>query len=279
MSDTTYNRSQVDVGSGAIPDPVRALGRRHLPVLAGITAIGLAGLAATGCASAGASTADAPTCSPDSAKLTVQGTGMATGTPDTLTIAITISTSAATAQGALADNNNETAAVIAAFAGGGVTKQNIQTAGLSVQPNYTLTNGTEVLTGYGVNNTVTAMITNIASAGNVIDAVSSAAGNAGQINSVSFSIKDPRDLEDQARTDAVHQAVSHARTMAASADERLGPVCSLTDTTPTTQANPGFNSAAGLSAQASAVPLEAGSQEANAQVTIVYSLKAGRPTS
>ncbi len=286
MFDTTYNRSQVDVGSGAIPDSkahlatrVRALGRRHLPVLAGITAIGLAGLSATGCASAGASTADAPTCSPDSAKLTVQGTGLATGTPDTLTIAITISTNAATAQGALDDNNNGTAAVIAAFAGGGVTKQNIQTTGLSVQPNYTLTNGTEVLTGYGVNNTVTAMITNIASAGNVIDAVSSAAGNAGQINSVSFSIKDPRDLEDQARTDAVHQAVSHAQTMAASADERLGPVCSLTDTTPTTQANPGFNSAAGLSAQASAVPLEAGSQEANAQVTIVYSLKAGRPTS
>jgi uncharacterized protein YggE len=215
-----------------------------------------------------------PSCSPNSAKLTVQGTGVATGTPDTLTVDITISTTGATAQAALAANNTEAAAVIAAFAAGGVTKQSIQTTGLSVQPNYTFKNGTEVLTGYGVNNTVTAMITNLASAGSVIDAVSGAAGNAGQINSATFSIKDPRDLEDQARTDAVHQAVSHAQTMAASAGERLGPVCSLTDTTPISQVSPGLNAAAGSSAQASAVPLEVGSQQASAQVTIVYSLKA-----
>ena len=102
----------------------------------------------------------------------MQGTGLATGTPDTLTVDITISTTEATAQAALAHNNNEATAVIAAFAAGGVTKQNIQTTGLSVQPNYTFTNGTETLTGYGVNNTVTAMITNLASAGSVIDAVS-----------------------------------------------------------------------------------------------------------
>jgi uncharacterized protein YggE len=286
MSDTTLDGSQTDVGSGTNPDPeahviarMRTAVRRHLSVLVGITAIGLAGLAATACTSAGASTANVATCSPDSAKLTVQGTGLATGTPDTLTIDITISSTAATAQGALADNNNETEAVIAAFTAGGVTRQNIQTTGLSVQPNYTLTNGTEVLTGYGVNNTVTAMITNLASAGSVIDAVSSAAGNAGQINSVAFSIKDPRDLEDQARTDAVRQAVSHAQTMAASAGEHLGPVCSLTDTTPTSQANSGFGASAGISSRTSAVPVEAGSQEANAQVTIVYSLKGGRPAS
>ena len=121
------------------------------------------------------------------------------------------------------------------------------------------------------------MITNLASAGSVIDAVSGAAGNAGQINSVSLSIKDPRDLEDQARTDAVHQAVSHAQAMAKSAGERLGPVCSLTDTAPTSQVNPGFSTAAGLP-QAAVVPIEVGSQQASAQVTIVYSLKADSPT-
>lgn len=280
MSDTTYDRSQMRGRSGANPDPkahlvtrIHAVGRRHLFVLVGVTAVGMAGLAATGCTTASASTPSVASCSANSAKLTVQGTGLATGTPDTLTVDITISTTEATAQAALADNNNEGTAVIAAFAAGGVTKQNIQTTDLSVQPNYTFRNGTEVLTGYGVNNTVTAMITNLASAGSVIDAVSGAAGNAGQINSVSFSIKDPRDLEDHARTDAVHQAVSHAETMAASAGERLGPVCSLTDTTPTSQPGSGFNAAAGTSAQPSAVPLEVGSQEASAQVTIVYSLK------
>ncbi len=259
-----------------LPGPGTSV-RRWLFGLAGVVAVGLAGLAAAGCTTASTSTPNASSCSPDAAKLTVQGTGLATGTPDTLTVDITISTTDATAQAALADNNAKAAAVIAAFTAGGVTKQNIQTTDLSVEPNYTLINGTETLTGYGVSNVVSAMITDLASAGSVIDAVSGAAGNAGQINSVSFSIKDIRNLQDQARTDAVHQAVSHAETMAASASERLGQVCSLTDTTPSSQTASGFN--AGLAApQANAVPLEVGSQQASAQVTIVYSLET-RPSS
>lgn len=247
--------------------------RRWLFGLAGVVAVGLTGLTAAGCTTASASTPNASSCSPDAAKLTVQGTGLAIGTPDTLTVDITISTTDATAQAALADNNARAAAVIAAFTAGGVTNQNIQTTDLSVQPNYMLIDGTETLTGYGVSNVVSAMITDLASAGTVIDAVSGAAGNSGQINSVSFSIKDIRNLQDQARTDAVHQAVSHAETMAASAGEHLGQVCSLTDTTPSSPTASGFN--AGLAApQANAVPLEVGSQQASAQVTVVYSLDA-----
>ena len=127
MSDTASDRSEKPGRPGANPYPeaplvsrIRSAGRRHLLVLAGITAVGLAGLAAAGCTSAAASTPNVPSCSPNSAKLTVQGTGLATGTPDTLTIDITISTTNATAQAALADNNNQATAVIAAFAAGGV---------------------------------------------------------------------------------------------------------------------------------------------------------------
>jgi hypothetical protein len=241
-------------------------------MLAGAAAIGVAGLGVAACSSPSTSATSAPSCSAGSPKLTVQGTGLATGTPDTLTVDIGISVTGATAQSALADDNTKAAAVVAAFAAGGVTKQNIQTTGLSIQPNYTFTNGTQVLSGYVVDNTVTATLTDLANAGNVLDAVSGAAGNAGQINSVSFSIKDTRKLEDQARTDAVHQAVSHAKTMAVAAGERLGLVCSLTDSTPTPQAVPLHLGGTAASASAATVPLEVGSQQASAQVTIVYSL-------
>lgn len=284
MSKTTPNESRFSEGGHAETDPAchapvprRRPGRSRLLALVGTAAVGLVGLTASGCTTPSASAATAPSCSPNSAKLTVQGVGLATGTPDTLTVDVNVSATDATAQAALAEDNTKAAAVIAAFTAGGVTKQNIQTTGLSVQPNYTLMHGTEVLTGYGVNNSVTAMITNLGTAGSVIDAVSGAAGNAGQINSLSFSIKDTRHLEDQARTDAVHQAVGHAQTMAASARERLGVVCSLTDTTPTSQAPSGLQNAAGIAA--SPVPLEVGSQQASAQVTIVYSLVADSPTS
>ena len=279
MSKTTRNEPRFarwessDTDPEAQPPICRQTARRcRVLALAGAAAVGMAGLIASGCTTPNASAATSPSCSPTSPKLTVQGVGLATGTPDTLTVDVSISATDATAQAALAEDNTRAAAVIAAFTAGGVAKQNVQTTGLSVQPNYILMHGTEVLTGYGVNNSVTAMITNLASAGSVIDTVSAAAGNAGQINSVSFSIKDTRDLEDRARTDAVHQAVGHAKTMAMSAGERLGAVCSLTDSTPTSQAPSGF--AGAQTNAASPVPLEPGTQQASAQVTIVYSLDA-----
>jgi hypothetical protein len=175
----------------------------------------------------------------------------------------------------LADNNITSAAVIPAFRAGGVTSPNIQTTGLSVQPNYTFVNDTNTLVGYAVDDTVTATITNFSSAGSTLDAVSTAAGNAGQINSLNFSIKDPRALQDRARTDAVHQAVSHAQAMAASAGEHLGPVCSLTDSTSVPVEPIPLGVAGASRGQASAVPVQAGSQQINAQVTLVYALEAG----
>jgi len=68
--------------------------------------------------------------------------------------------------------------------------------------------------------------------------------------------------------------------MAAAAGERLGPVCSLTDDSAESGGTTGERFAAGALAapSASTVPVEAGSQQASAQVTLVYALeqRAGR---
>jgi hypothetical protein len=89
---------------------------------------------------------------------------------------------------------------------------------------------------------------------------------------LTFSIEDPRKIEDKARTDAVHQAVSHAQSMAQAAGERLGPVCSLSDDSSPSYFNPGPLHAAASSAAAAPVPLQAGTQQVSAQVTLVYAL-------
>jgi uncharacterized protein len=124
-----------------------------------------------------------------------------------------------------------------------------------------------------VTNTVTATLRHIAVAGAAIDAVVGEAGNAAQINSLSFSFSNPGRVQDQARARAVQQAVSHARAMASAAGRRLGPVCSLSDSTPVQ--NPIQNTqdfaSAGLSANA-AVPVEAGRQSESDQITLVYAL-------
>jgi uncharacterized protein YggE len=101
------------------------------------------------------------------------------------------------------------------------------------------------------------------------------AGNSTRLNSLNFSVEDTRSLEDRARNDAVRQAVSHAKSMAVAAGERLGPVCSLTDQSQVVNLQEPFaasDHAAASSNSASQIPLAPGSQQETAQVTMVYSL-------
>jgi hypothetical protein len=204
--------------------------------------------------------------------LTVQGTGLANGTPNLLTVSVGIDVTDPTAQAALADDNDKASAVTAALTQGSVAPKDIQTSNLSIEPDYNIKGE---LTGYEVTNTLTANLHNFSTAGSVIDALAAAAGNSIRLDSLDFSVEDTRGLEDRARTDAVRQAVSHARTMAQAAGERLGPVCSLTDDTQTSVfPDQNFSTAAGApSLKSAAVPLQPGSQQETAQVTMVYALR------
>lgn len=217
--------------------------------------------------------APAAGCGSSQPHLTVQGTGQAQGTPDLLTAVFGFNSTAGSSAAALSQNNGEVNQALLALAGNGVAKADVQTTGLTLAPQYVYTDGVPRLTGYQVTNTVTAKLRDTNTAGNAIDAVVNATGNAATINSLTFSFNNPAQVEDQARQQAVHQAVSHAGAMAAAAGRKLGRVCSLTDNTqpPLYEPNAGVPYGASTS-QASSVPLEAGSQTETDQVTMVYAL-------
>jgi uncharacterized protein YggE len=255
----------------------RTIGRTHSARTAGILAVlATAGVVLAACSSSGDPVA-APkvTCGGTSPKLTVQGTGLSVGTPNILTVSVGINVTDATATEALGDDNTRVAAVTGVLTQGGVAAKDVQTSGLSINPQY---NSKGVITGYQVTNTLTAVLRNFTTAGTMIDSIAGAAGNAIRLDSLAFSVEDTRGQEDKARTDAVHQAVSHAQSMALAAGERLGPVCSLSDQTQTQLYNQNFGddaaTASGVEKAAAPVPLEAGSQQETAQVTMVYALKA-----
>jgi hypothetical protein len=238
-------------------------------LLVGATGLGLA-------LSAGATTpvATPAGCNSSQPRLTVQGTGQANGTPDVLTAVFGFSSTAGSATAALSQNNAEVNQALLALSANAVTKADVQTTGLTLAPQYVYPNGEPPkLTGYQVTNTITAKLRDMVRAGNAIDAVVNATGNAATINSLNFSFGNPARVEDQARQQAVHQAVAHAGAMATAAGRRLGPVCSLTDNTqppvPEPYASAGF--AAGTNQVA--VPVESGSQTETDQVTMVYALR------
>jgi hypothetical protein len=240
----------------------------------GALVVGGAGLGLALSAGATTPAADPAGCNSAQPHLTVQGTGQAKGTPDVLTAVFGFSSSAASATAALSQNNGEVNQALVALSSKGVAQSDVQTTGLTLAPQYVYPKGVPTLTGYAVTNTVAATLRDTKTAGDAIDAVVNATGDAANINSLNFSFANPAQLEDQARSHAVHQAVAHAAAMAAAAGRRLGPVCSLTDNTQPSLLEP--YASAGLSMtndHAGAVPVEPGSQTESDQVTMVYALR------
>jgi uncharacterized protein YggE len=216
-------------------------------------------------------------CSATAPRLTVQGTGQASATPDVLSAVFNFSTTAGSSATAMSENNAEVNQALMALSANGVTAADVQTTGLTLQPQYVYPQGgVPTLTGYQVTNTVTATLMDVKTAGTAVDAVVAALGNAVQISGLTFSFADPSQVEDEARTDAVHLAVAHAGAMAAAAGRKLGPVCSLTDDTQPNLLEPDEDQnfdAAGTSKSAGVpVPLEPGTQMETDQVTMVYAL-------
>jgi uncharacterized protein len=249
--------------------------RRLLPVIGALVLGGIAavtGLTLTGGTNppAGALT-PTPACGSSDPKLTVQATGQATATPNLLTLSIGVNVSGPTASAALSDANDKAAGLSATLEQDGVAKADIQTANFSILPSYA-TNGT--ITGYQVSNTLSVKLHDLAASGTVIDAAATSAGNAIRVNGLAFSVDDTRTVDGTARADGIQVAAAHAHSMAAAAGQTIDGVCSITDSTTTYPIPQDFAGAgggiAGTTASPANLPLEPGTQQSTAQVTVVY---------
>jgi uncharacterized protein YggE len=242
-------------------------------VVGSVTALVTGGVA-LGLAAAGPPRAPGASCPASAPQLTVTGTGSATGTPDLLTVVIAVEQTKPAATAALTADDATAGAVTGALEEAGVAAKDVQTTDVTISPQY---NSNSAITGYQVRNVITAEVHDLASAGSLVDRLSALGGNAVQIQSLTVSVDDTRALEDQARRQAVAQAVSHARAMAHAAGQRLAQVCSVDDTSsqtvpPLPGAPYGLGATGAAAANASSVPIEAGSQQVSAQVKLVYVL-------
>jgi hypothetical protein len=205
---------------------------------------------------------------PDSGGLTGHGVGTVTGTPDTLRIVLGVQTQGASAAAALRENSQQATAVINTLKSRGVADADLKTSQLSINPSYGPTGGQ--ITGYEVNNIVTATLHNIASAGGIIDAAGQAAGNAIRVQSVDFSIDNDSELLAKARADAVKQAQAQAKQLADAAGIKLGKIRSINESSSGPPPVPMYNKS--LGAAASAVPIQAGSEKLSVTVDVTYEL-------
>jgi uncharacterized protein YggE len=194
--------------------------------------------------------------------VTTTGHGVITVAPDEATVTAGVHTQAATAAEALSQNSTRMNDVIAALkAHGG---KDLQTQQVSLYPQST-EDGT--ITGYTADNSVSASAS-IAGAGALIDAAVGAGANT--VSGPTLSISD----QDGRYRDALKKAVADARAKAAALGEAggfgVGPVSTVVEQA-TSAPQPMF--AAGAAAKDAATPIEPGTQDVTADVTVTFSIR------
>ena len=164
----------------------------------------------------------------DGTLLSVSAQAEATRVPDVATISAGVVTQAADANAAMRANAAQMAKVMAAIKAAGIAERDIQTAGISVHPQYRYAeNQPPTITGYQASNTVNLKVRDIGDLGGVLDAL--VASGANQVNGPSFEIDEPEAVYDEARLAALEKAKARAETYAKAMGMRVRRVVSISE--------------------------------------------------
>jgi uncharacterized protein YggE len=195
--------------------------------------------------------------------VTTNGHGVITAVPDEATVSAGVRTDGATAAAALSANATKMNAVLAALKA--ASGEEIQTQEVSLYPS---TDPQGKVTGYTAQNTVSAKA-KIADAGALVDAAVGAGANT--VDGPSLTLSD----QDALYRDALKKAVSDARAKAlALADAGgfgVGPVSTVVEQSAAGQ--PVFARPVALAAKDASTPLEPGTADVTADVTVTFTIR------
>ncbi len=203
--------------------------------------------------------------------ISVEGSGAVTGTPDTATISIGVTTSAKDSSEAQNTNAVKSAAIQNAIKALGINDKDISTRNYSFRPTYSRDNsGKSKLSGYEVSNTISVKIKDLSKTGTVIDTALNNGAN--HINSLDFSISNTKNLRKQALSQAIEDARDKAEIIANGLGKRIVGVKAVTETvSPIDYRHYGLMySAKTLSEGNASTPIESGEVSLTATVHIDF---------
>ncbi|WP_414462765.1 SIMPL domain-containing protein [Hyphomicrobium sp. DY-1] len=202
--------------------------------------------------------------------ITVSATGTAEAEPDRARITSGVSTEAETARDALTKNSETMTKIIDELKGKGIDPKDIQTASFNVEPVMDYKEGQPPkVRGYRVSNQVIVLVRKLDQLGEILDNVVSAGAN--QIQGLAFEVSKEDTLKDDARKEAVANALRRAKLLAAAAGAEVGDVIQISEETSSN--GPVMYAPRLAKATASSVPIEAGTSTLEARVTITWALK------
>ncbi len=205
----------------------------------------------------------------NTSKLTVQGEGKVTASPDMATIVLGVETQNASAAGAVRENAGLMNETINALLGAGIAEKDIQTSSFSLttmpQDQPKTASEKPKAPVFLATNQVTVKLNNTTDVARVLDAAVSAGSNS--IQQVSFDLRDPRPQNDGALARAIEDARRQAEVAASAAGVKLGRVLEITE-------GYGYVSPAAKGALFANVgtPVQPGELDVSSSVTVIYEI-------
>ncbi|HEX8301165.1 SIMPL domain-containing protein [Sphingomonas sp.] len=164
----------------------------------------------------------------DGTLLEVSAEGVSTRVPDVAVIQAGVITQAPSASAAMAQNSRRMSGVLAALRAAGVSDRDMQTAAISLSPQYRYENNQPpILTGYQASNQVSVRFREIARSGAILDTLVKQGAN--NISGPNLTIDKPETALDEARTDAIGKARARATLYAQAAGLRVDRILAISE--------------------------------------------------
>ena len=202
--------------------------------------------------------------------ISVSGEGTVSVPPDMALIDGGVSSEAKTAREASEANNAAMGKVLLALKAGGLDEKDVQTARLSLQPQYAQQTrpGPNVISGYRASNRVTIRLRDVTKVAATIDTLVSSGAN--EIGGINFMVEKASKLLDEARLEAVADARRKAEIYAKAAGVSLGRPVSIADDGGGAPAPMTFRKMAGVAASA---PVAQGEETLRVTVSVAWEIK------
>lgn len=232
-------------------------------------------------AACGSGTAESPTATESSTTqtapitavapartITVDATGVARGTPDTMSLTLAVELQAPTTREVLDAVAAQSTALHDFLVASGIPEDQLQTTQLSVYPVYGAYTemGVGVITGYSATVSLSVLTADLAAASTLVDGAADVVGDALRVTGLQWSMANSDQLTAEARADAVDAARVQAAQLAEAAGLTLGDIVSVTENLSTVS---GYGYGVG-EGDSSAIPFDPGTGTVRVAVTVTF---------
>jgi hypothetical protein len=162
--------------------------------------------------------------------------------------------------------------IIAALKQMGIADADIQTTNYNISPKFDYSEGTQNVIGYTVSQNMEVKVRNLSNVGAVLSKAGELGAN--QVNDVRFTIDDPTEMRQQARTKAIDDAKNKADELAKAMGVRIVKIVTFSESSTGTEPPPIFYQGLEASPIPSSVPnIQSGELDVQSHVSVTFEMR------